>query len=641
MLNLNIESLQDTYYAKSKSSSFGISAGGGKGKDGISGNAGFNFGKTDSTTDSQLVNEQTSIIGNNSVNIKVGSKDGAEGNTNITGALIASGKYKEVELPESEWKVNEETGETIKTKIVFEDNGNLNLATNSLTYQDLNDFYKEETIGYNFGTRAGGNRTDQKETNLHPQGSTTIGLTHTGQEREQITRATIGLGNITIGNNTQTNDSELLAGLNRNVNNSQEITKDIITGALDGSMTIDNRVFTSDGRSEIANNFVNLPSNLVRAGAGATGSVMNILESAYNGAKNLSIDDAVDSWKANQSNLVAGQGISSNDKSREVINNLSEGKSQQDIENALNSGFAKYDDNGNIINTISLYNDVNDNNKGTHQNSTGNNYINSAYTDMKNTSDVLKVASHENAHNYTKNEDLANASQKYTAFSYFMGNVANLDSVNKNGIATNTSWNNTYGNTQHMNYNTSLVRSIGAEDRSNLRASEAVRDNKDKTAYNNFGPRYIDPKTGEYHKEYREGYKRRDIDHLGTDIASPAREEIYSVADGKVILNDNIRGYGNTVIVETTKDGNVVWALYGHMNELSDIPVGTKVQEGQPIGKVGNTGIGGGNHLHLGISYGDENGKYDNHKGWVDPNKVNIGNYEYRKDTPYYKQHNK
>ena len=97
---------------------------------------------------------------------------------------------------------------------------------------------------------------------MAPNGSTTIGLTHTGQEREQITRATIGLGNITIANNTQSNDSELLAGLNRNVDKSQEITKDIITGALDASMTIDNRVFTSDGRSSIANDFKNLGSNL-------------------------------------------------------------------------------------------------------------------------------------------------------------------------------------------------------------------------------------------------------------------------------------------------------------------------------------------------------------------------------------------
>ena len=205
--NLNIESLQDTYYAKSKSSSFGISAGGGKNKDGgANGNAGFNVGKTDSTTDSQWVNEQTSIIGNNSVNINVGTKENAEGNTNITGALIASGKYKEVELPESEWKVDEETGETIKTKIVFEDNGNLNLATNSLTYQDLNDFYKEETKGYNFGTSAGGD-TDKGKANMAPNGSTTVGMTHTGQEKEQITRATIGLGNITINSEPLTTTS--------------------------------------------------------------------------------------------------------------------------------------------------------------------------------------------------------------------------------------------------------------------------------------------------------------------------------------------------------------------------------------------------------------------------------------------------
>ena len=158
MLNLNIESLQDSYYAKSKSSNFGISAGGGS----SGASAGFNFGKTDSTTDSQWVSQQTSIIGDNNVNIKTNN------NTNLTGSVVAS------------------------------NSDNLSLNTGSLTYSDLNDFYREETKGYNFGTSAGADKTDQNKTNLHPQGSTTIGLTHTGQEREQITRATIGLGNITI-----------------------------------------------------------------------------------------------------------------------------------------------------------------------------------------------------------------------------------------------------------------------------------------------------------------------------------------------------------------------------------------------------------------------------------------------------------
>lgn len=59
----------------------------------------------------------------------------------------------------------------------------MKLLLQLLTYQDLNDFYKEETKGYNFGTSAGADKTDQNKTNLHPQGSTTIGLTHTGQER--------------------------------------------------------------------------------------------------------------------------------------------------------------------------------------------------------------------------------------------------------------------------------------------------------------------------------------------------------------------------------------------------------------------------------------------------------------------------
>ena len=77
---------------------------------------------TQTTTDSQWVNEQTSIIDNNSVNIKVGTKENSKGNTNIVGAVIASGSYNN----ESE---------------KFKDNGNLNLATNTLTYQDLNDFF--------------------------------------------------------------------------------------------------------------------------------------------------------------------------------------------------------------------------------------------------------------------------------------------------------------------------------------------------------------------------------------------------------------------------------------------------------------------------------------------------------------------
>jgi filamentous hemagglutinin len=57
------------------------------------------------------------------------------------------------------------------------------------------------------------------------------------------------------------NTNELLIGLNRDVNNSQQTTKDMITRALDGSMTVDNRLFTEDGRKNIKDDFKNLHEN--------------------------------------------------------------------------------------------------------------------------------------------------------------------------------------------------------------------------------------------------------------------------------------------------------------------------------------------------------------------------------------------
>ena len=61
-------------------------------------------------------------------------------------------------------------------------------------------------------------------------------------------------------------------------------------------MTIDNRVFTSDGRSSIANDFKNLGDNLVKATAGAINTAVNPLITAYEVATNkeVGITDVVD-----------------------------------------------------------------------------------------------------------------------------------------------------------------------------------------------------------------------------------------------------------------------------------------------------------------------------------------------------------
>ena len=77
-------------------------------------------------------------------------------------------------------------------------------------------------------------------------GTTSISLKHLGNDKEQITRATIGAGVIEVAQGSD------LTSLNRDTSKAQEITKDITTGTLDTTASIDNRVFTSEGRAEIA-----------------------------------------------------------------------------------------------------------------------------------------------------------------------------------------------------------------------------------------------------------------------------------------------------------------------------------------------------------------------------------------------------
>ena len=154
------------------------------------------------TNDSAWANDVTELTGGD-VDINVGGK------TTVTGAVIAA-----------------------------DEDGNLNLTTNELEYNDLHDFNTSNERGFGVSTSVGGAVTDQGEFNLHPMGSTTVSAKHTGTDTEQTTHATIGVGNITVGGDTNPE----LAGLNRDTDKVQEITKDQVTGALDASVTVVNRV---------------------------------------------------------------------------------------------------------------------------------------------------------------------------------------------------------------------------------------------------------------------------------------------------------------------------------------------------------------------------------------------------------------
>lgn len=131
------------------------------------------------------------------------------------------------------------------------DHGKLNY-TGALELKDIQDHSSESNRGFNVSTSVGTSiKGESKESSLHPSGSTTVGLQSTGNEKEQLTKATMGQGSVT---NTTTTS-------NRDINNTQEITRDQVTGLLNGSVTVDNRLLTESGRAQIIQQQKDLPQN--------------------------------------------------------------------------------------------------------------------------------------------------------------------------------------------------------------------------------------------------------------------------------------------------------------------------------------------------------------------------------------------
>ncbi len=86
----------------------------------------------------------------------------------------------------------------------------------------------------------------------------------------------------------------------------------------------------------------------------------------------------------------------------------------------------------------------------------------------------------------------------------------------------------------------------------------------------------------------------RPIKHNGVDFGSGRNTEIYASANGKVVLAEFNRSFGNYIIVEH-KDGTS--SLYAHLESIQTTK-GSKVKKGDLIGYTGSTGRSSGAHLH-------------------------------------------
>jgi len=98
-------------------------------------------------------------------------------------------------------------------------------------------------------------------------------------------------------------------------------------------------------------------------------------------------------------------------------------------------------------------------------------------------------------------------------------------------------------------------------------------------------------------------YGGRDIDkatHLGFDLASLQGAPVPAAAGGTVTFSGSLGIYGETVILD---HGLGLYTLYGHLRQI-DVKAGDTIERGQTIGRTGDTGLAGGDHLHFSTMVG-------------------------------------
>lgn len=85
--------------------------------------------------------------------------------------------------------------------------------------------------------------------------------------------------------------------------------------------------------------------------------------------------------------------------------------------------------------------------------------------------------------------------------------------------------------------------------------------------------------------------------HLGYDLSVTRHYPVEAANSGTVAFTGDLGIYGNVVILD---HGLGLFTLYAHLNSI-DVKAGDPVKPRQIIGKTGETGLAGGDHLHFGV----------------------------------------
>ncbi len=89
--------------------------------------------------------------------------------------------------------------------------------------------------------------------------------------------------------------------------------------------------------------------------------------------------------------------------------------------------------------------------------------------------------------------------------------------------------------------------------------------------------------------------------HTGLDYCGQVGDPVYAAASGVVVFSGLLTVRGNATMID---HGQGVFSAYMHQSEIL-VNVGDRIEQGQLIGRVGNTGRVEGPHLHFEILVGD------------------------------------
>ena len=239
--NLNLESVRDKYAYNERGYSVGVGIGFSSDKSPNSSFANPSSTKATSTnanfsrSSSNIITKQTilSSITANELNVEVAK------NTHLKGSLLAAGEYD---------KDN-----------TFIDNHNLNLKTNTLSYENLsNTSYAKGTnfsIGANYILEDKNNKDSKSNNNQEDKftGLKSIDLSNHRNLSYSLSKnlATLGSGNIEIADKENSDD---LTRLNRDTT---KLTKDLVNTSISSNIdaSMDLRVLTKSGQKDIKDEF--------------------------------------------------------------------------------------------------------------------------------------------------------------------------------------------------------------------------------------------------------------------------------------------------------------------------------------------------------------------------------------------------